>query len=85
MQNADNYYNFNAYLYTNSTSPQYIIVCVCVCVCVRACVRVCVCVSNTGGTYMDGMLRVVKKGQAVHMHQHCDWLDSPARPEFMYP
>ena len=50
MKNADNYYNFNAYSYTNSTSPQYIIVCVCVCVCarvgacVRACVRACVCV-----------------------------------------
>ncbi|XP_070199972.1 uncharacterized protein [Littorina saxatilis] len=37
------------------------------------------------GNLMDGMLRIVEKDQPVHMHQHCDWLDSPARPEFMYP
>ncbi|KAL8591072.1 hypothetical protein ACOMHN_032637 [Nucella lapillus] len=37
------------------------------------------------GNFMDGLLRVVKKGQVIRLHQNCDWIDSPARPEFMYP
>ncbi|PVD33992.1 hypothetical protein C0Q70_05254 [Pomacea canaliculata] len=36
------------------------------------------------GSILDRMLKTIPKGQRVHLHQDCDWMDSPARPEFLY-
>lgn len=37
------------------------------------------------GSMLDGMIKLVEKGRTIHMHQDCDWFDSPAPPEFLYP
>ncbi|KAL5006574.1 hypothetical protein ScPMuIL_015380 [Solemya velum] len=36
------------------------------------------------GEILDGQLRLVSPVQPFHLYQHCDWIDSPGRPEFLY-
>ncbi|XP_071104851.1 uncharacterized protein [Haliotis cracherodii] len=40
---------------------------------------------TNSGTDMDGKLMLVERGKRVLLHTDCDWLDSPARPEYIYP
>ncbi|XP_052064267.1 uncharacterized protein LOC127704298 [Mytilus californianus] len=38
---------------------------------------------NSGSTEM-GMIMTIPRGKPFHMHEDCDWIDSPARSEFLY-
>ncbi|GFR98663.1 hypothetical protein ElyMa_002774200 [Elysia marginata] len=40
---------------------------------------------HNSGSYLDGQLKAVSKSETVYIHLHCDWIGSPARPEFLYP
>lgn len=40
---------------------------------------------HNSGSYLDGQLKAVSKSATVYVHIHCDWIGSPARPEFLYP
>ena len=33
---------------------------------------------------MEGMVRLIPRGRLADMFSDCDWLDSPARPEYLY-
>ncbi|XP_052773613.1 uncharacterized protein LOC128212277 [Mya arenaria] len=36
------------------------------------------------GDHMEGMVRLLPVGRPVELSEDCDWLESPARPEFLY-
>ncbi|KAK6190981.1 hypothetical protein SNE40_002733 [Patella caerulea] len=36
------------------------------------------------GNIMEGQVRTVPRGQPLNVHQDCDMIDSPARPEYLY-
>lgn len=38
---------------------------------------------NSGSTEL-GMIMTIPRGRPFHMHEDCDWIDSPARSEFLY-
>lgn len=38
---------------------------------------------NSGSTEL-GMIMLIPRGLPFHMHEDCDWIDSPARSEFLY-
>ncbi|GFO33880.1 hypothetical protein PoB_006038500 [Plakobranchus ocellatus] len=40
---------------------------------------------HNSGKYLDGQLKPVSKSDSVYIHIDCDWMGSPARPEFLYP
>ncbi|KAK0054766.1 hypothetical protein Bpfe_015863 [Biomphalaria pfeifferi] len=40
---------------------------------------------HNSGNLLDGQLRSVSKSRPVYVHVDCDWIGSPARPEFLYP
>ncbi|RUS70735.1 hypothetical protein EGW08_021502 [Elysia chlorotica] len=40
---------------------------------------------HNSGSYLDGQLKAVPKSESVYVHVHCDWIGSPARPEYLYP
>lgn len=37
-----------------------------------------------GGKELHGLVMSYPAGQAVSLYDDCDWIDSPARPEFLY-
>ncbi|CAG5132812.1 unnamed protein product [Candidula unifasciata] len=40
---------------------------------------------HNSGNLLDGQLRSVSRSKPVYVHVDCDWIGSPARPEFLYP
>ncbi|BFZ15888.1 hypothetical protein BsWGS_18927 [Bradybaena similaris] len=40
---------------------------------------------HNSGNLLDGQLRSVPRSRPVFVHLDCDWMGSPARPEFLYP
>lgn len=36
------------------------------------------------GSIEAGMVMTIPRGKPFHMHEDCDWIDSPARSEFLY-
>ncbi|KAK3101794.1 hypothetical protein FSP39_006415 [Pinctada imbricata] len=41
--------------------------------------------TNSGNwNSLEGMVLLVDRGLSVRLYEDCDWLDSPARPEFLY-
>ncbi|KAH9502746.1 hypothetical protein Btru_069672 [Bulinus truncatus] len=40
---------------------------------------------HNSGNLLDGQLRTVSRSKPVYVHVDCDWIGSPARPEFLYP
>ncbi|KAK3720740.1 hypothetical protein RRG08_057210 [Elysia crispata] len=40
---------------------------------------------HNSGSYLDGQLKAVSRSETIYIHIHCDWIGSPARPEFLYP
>ena len=40
---------------------------------------------HNSGRMLDGQLKGIAKGKSVYIHVDCDWIGSPARPEFLYP
>lgn len=36
------------------------------------------------GEHVEGMIKLFPSYKPVSLHQHCDWKDSPARPEYIY-
>lgn len=42
------------------------------------------CCKIVGGSTEMGMIMTIPRGKPFHMHEDCDWIDSPARSEFLY-
>lgn len=38
----------------------------------------------TGGEHLDGMVKLLPVGKVVSLREDCDWIDSPARPQYIY-
>lgn len=36
------------------------------------------------GGHLDDMIKLFPAGKPLSLQDHCDWLDSPARPQFLY-
>ncbi|XP_005099542.2 uncharacterized protein LOC101862730 [Aplysia californica] len=40
---------------------------------------------HNSGNLLDGQLKSVSRSKPIYVHVDCDWIGSPARPEFLYP
>ncbi|XP_060606425.1 uncharacterized protein LOC132758742 [Ruditapes philippinarum] len=38
----------------------------------------------TVGGHIDEMVKLFPAGKPISLHDHCDWIDSPARPQYLY-
>lgn len=36
------------------------------------------------GGHLDEMIKLFPAGKPLNLFDHCDWLDSPARPQYLY-